>query len=133
MKHPQFDLADFVRAGYESFNTDRVPSLDFWHADGEYAAAREDPDSETHRGIEAVRKQFARWVESYPDMRVDLLEIRTNGDRAFAWVRMSGRGAGSGVSIEMELAHVWTVEDGKIRRIAEYFDRAEGLEAAGLR
>jgi ketosteroid isomerase-like protein len=32
----------------------------------------------------------------------------------------------------MELAHVWTVEDGKIRRIEEYSDRSAGLEAAGL-
>jgi ketosteroid isomerase-like protein len=32
----------------------------------------------------------------------------------------------------VELANVWTVEKGKIRRIEEFFDRAEGLEAAGL-
>jgi ketosteroid isomerase-like protein len=57
----------------------------------------------------------------------------TNGDRAFVWARWWGHGAGSGVPIEMEMAQVWTVEDGKVRRIAEFFDRDEGLEAAGLR
>ena len=61
------------------------------------------------------------------------LEIQTNGDRAFVWVRFSGHGAESGVPIAMEMAHVATVEDGKLRRIEEYQKRPDGLEAAGLR
>jgi uncharacterized protein len=129
-----FDLEDLVRSGYVAFNGGRrVPSLDLWHADGEYVNSSDDPDPDTHRGIDAVRKQYARWVEAYPDLRVEPLEIMTNGDRAFVWARWSGHGAGSGVPIEMEMAHVWTVEDGKIRRMAEFFDRDEALEAAGLR
>jgi hypothetical protein len=32
----------------------------------------------------------------------------------------------------MELAHVNMVEGGKLRRIEEYQERADGLEAAGL-
>jgi ketosteroid isomerase-like protein len=130
----EFDLEDFVRSGYAAFNRGmRVPSLDVWHADGVYVNSSEDPDPDTHRGIDAVRKQYARWVEAYPDLRVEPLEIMTNGDRAFVWARWRGHGAGSGVPIEMEMAQVWTVEDGKIRRIAEFSDRDEGLEDAGLR
>jgi ketosteroid isomerase-like protein len=74
-----------------------------------------------------------RWVEAYPDLQVEPLEIQTNGDRAFVWVRFSGHGAGSGVPIDMELAHVLTIRGGKTRRLEEYSERAEGLEAAGLR
>jgi ketosteroid isomerase-like protein len=61
------------------------------------------------------------------------LEIRANGDRVFAWVRFTGHGADSGAAMEMELAHVVTLEGGKTRRIEEFFDRAEALEAVGLR
>jgi ketosteroid isomerase-like protein len=32
----------------------------------------------------------------------------------------------------MELAHVLTLEDGRIRRLEEYSDRTEALEAADL-
>jgi hypothetical protein len=32
----------------------------------------------------------------------------------------------------MELAHVLTVEGGRTRRLEEYSERADGLEAAGL-
>jgi ketosteroid isomerase-like protein len=127
------ETESLVRSGYAAFNGgERVPSLDHWHADGVYVNSAADPDPDTHEGIEAVREQYRRWVDAYPDLQVEPLEVRTNGDRAFVWVRFSGHGASSGVPIEMELAHVVTYEDGKIRRIDEYPDRAGGLEAAGI-
>ena len=121
-----------VRSGYAEFNSGVPPNLDYWHADGEYVAAAEDPDTATHQGIDAVRAQFASWLEAYPDLQVEPLEIQVNGDRAFVWVRFSGHGAGSNLPIAMELAHIWTVDDGRIRRIAEYSERADGLKVAGL-
>jgi len=63
---------------------------------------------------------------------VEPLEIQINGNRAFVWVRFSGHGAESGVPIDMELAHINTIEGGKLCRIEEYTDRADGLKAAGL-
>jgi ketosteroid isomerase-like protein len=136
----QADNEDLIRGAYARFNrADREPSgerelasLDFWHPDGVYVNSADDPDPDVHRGIEAVREQIRRWVEAYPDLRVEPLEIQTNGDLAFVWVRFSGHGAGSGVPIDMELAHVVTVEGGKVRRIEEYTERTDGLEAAGL-
>jgi ketosteroid isomerase-like protein len=128
-----FDLEDFVRSGYARFSAgERIPTLEYWHADGEFTSSSDDPDHATYHGIEAIQDQYRRWVDSYPDLQVQVLELRVNGDRAFAWVRFFGHGAGSGVPIEMELAHVLTIEDGKIRRMGEFFDRAEGLEAAGF-
>jgi ketosteroid isomerase-like protein len=47
-------------------------------------------------------------------------------------VRFTGHGADSGIAMEMELAHVVALGGGRTRRIKEYFDRAEALEAAGL-
>jgi len=49
------------------------------------------------------------------------------------WLRFSGHGAESEVPIEMELAHVITMRDGKWARTVEYAAKAEALEAAGLR
>ena len=86
----------------------------------------------THRGIDAIRAQFARWYDAYPDLRVEPQEAKSSGDRVFLWVRFSGHGGGSGVPIDMQLAHVWTLRDGKAARVVEYFDRAEALEAVGL-
>src|SRR5712691_9840400 len=97
---------DFVLGAYARFNAgERVPELWFWHPDAEFQAAREDPDSPTHTGIEAIRKQWARWLD------------------------VIGHGAASGAPLEMELAHVYTFRDGRATRCVEYFDRAEALEA----
>jgi ketosteroid isomerase-like protein len=136
----QEGIEDFIRRGYRRFNEaprdpvdeQEIASLDIWHHDGVYVNDANDPDPGTHRGIDAVRKQIGKWVEAYPDLQVEPLEIQTNDDRAFVWVRFSGHGAESGVPIDMELAHVNFVESGKLRRIEEYSKRADGLAAAGL-
>ena len=123
----------FVVDGYARFNAgESVPGLWFFSPDAEYLAAREDPDSAIHRGIDAVRRHFARWFESYPDLTVEPVEARGSGDKVFLWVHFSGHGGESGAPVEMELAHVLTIRDGRAARIAEYFDRDEALEAAGL-
>jgi uncharacterized protein len=123
----------FVLDGYARFNAgEKVADLWFFTPGAEYHVAREDPDSAIHRGIDAVRRQFARWVEAYPDLTLEPLEAKGSGDKVFLWVRFSGHGKESGAAVEMELAHVITMRGGKASRIVEYSDRAEALEAAGL-
>jgi ketosteroid isomerase-like protein len=48
------------------------------------------------------------------------------------WVRFFGHGAASGIPLDMELAHLYTMRGGKAASAVEYTDRAEALEAAGL-
>jgi ketosteroid isomerase-like protein len=122
---------ELVRFGYEWFNREQEPPPT-WSEDGEFVNSREDPDHTTYRGIDAIRKQHQGWFDAYPDLRIEPLEIRFNGDRAFVWVRFTGHGANSGIPLNMELAHVATYRDGKIRRLEEYLDRAEALAAIGL-
>ena len=55
-----------------------------------------------------------------------------NGECVFGWIRIIGEGPGSGVPVEMEQAQVWRFREGKAERVEEYFDRAEGMTAAGL-
>ena len=134
-------VENFVRRGYADLNRAmRDPSGErltafidqYWHPDGVYVNPPDAPEPGAHEGTEAVRRQIWRWVEPYPDLQIEPQEIQTSGNRAFVWVRFSGHGAGSGVPIEMEVANVLTVEDGKIRRNEAYTERADALEAAGL-
>jgi ketosteroid isomerase-like protein len=105
---------------------------EYYNADAEYHVAREDPDSAVHHGIDAITKQLESWIEAYPDLKLEPSDAKANGDHVFAWVRFVGHGAGSGLPVEMEVAHVITLRDGKIARQDEYYDRAEALKAAGL-
>jgi ketosteroid isomerase-like protein len=129
---PDLDIEHIVRSGYEYFNREHGPPPT-WLPDGVFVNAREDPDHATYSGIEAIRKQHQGWFDSYPDLEVDPTEIRANGDKVFVWARFSGHGADSGVAMDMELAHVITIDDeGRTRRLEEFFDRGEALRAAGI-
>jgi ketosteroid isomerase-like protein len=124
---------EIVLDGYARFNAGaKEPTLEYWDEDAEYVASSADPDADTHRGIEAVRRQYARWVEAYPDLRVEPLDAKGSGDKVFVWVRFIGHGAASGLPIDMELGHVTTLRDGRIVRLVEHNDRAEALQAAGI-
>jgi ketosteroid isomerase-like protein len=123
------DITDRIRAAYAWFNHRREPPP-MWHPDGEFINSYEDPDHATYRGIDAIRKQHQGWIDAYPDLHVEPVEIRANGDLVLVWVRFTGHGADSGAA--MELAHVVTIEGGRTRRVEEYFDRAAAIRAAGL-
>ena len=87
--------------GYARFNAgERRAELWFYTPDAEYHIGREDPDSAVHRGIDAVRRQLARWVEAYPDLAVEPLEAKGSGDMVFLWV--------GSVVMERGAGHRWT-------------------------
>ena len=124
---------DFVLDGYRRFNEgERVPELWFWHEDAEYHVAREDPDSSVHRGIESVRRQFASWVEAYPDLTVEPLDARINRRSRLPLGPVLRARCGERDPARDGLAHVYEMRDGKAARCSEYLDRDEGLRAAGL-
>ena len=60
-------------------------------------------------------------------------EVIDGGDHVVTAVRISGRRRGSGVEVEMQVFHVWTLREGKVTRLTGgYRERSEALEAAGL-
>ena len=125
---------DIVRAMHPAFNrADRDWFFSQCHPDVEWMAAREDPDAATHRGREAIERYFGQWSEEMiTSLRIEGTEYVGAGDSVFTWILITGRGAGSGVPVEMEQAQVWRFCGGKVARVEEYFDREEGLAAAGL-
>jgi ketosteroid isomerase-like protein len=79
--------------------------------------------------IEASRHYWGTWE----DYRLDAEEIRDAGSSVFVAVRERMRGKGSRVPIDRRWAQVWTFHRGRIVRWELFEDRAEALEAAGLR
>jgi ketosteroid isomerase-like protein len=67
-------------------------------------------------------------------MRFDVESIRAAGDdRVLALVRAHAVESESGIEVEARVAHLITLRGGQLVRIEIYTDRAEALEAAGLR
>ena len=84
-------------------------------------------------GVDAIRDNFQHWQSAWEELEVTIEEIIDAGDRVILAAHHRGRGRGSGITIDARYYEVYTLLKGKIVRIDEYADRAEALEAAGLR
>jgi ketosteroid isomerase-like protein len=87
-----------------------------------------------HRGLEGFRHLLEQVDEMWDTFQIEPEEFIDAGDNVFVASRMSGRGRGSGVEAEMRAFAIWTLREGKVSQVAAgYRDRADVLEAAGLR
>lgn len=95
---------------------------------------REDPSwpgAGTFQGLDDVRRNMFDRLESL-DFEQVTEELVDANDSVVALVRWRGRGRASGAQGALDLAIVFTVNDGAITKVDFYLDRAEALAAAGL-
>jgi ketosteroid isomerase-like protein len=79
---------------------------------------------------------FIRWAGAIEDMwddfEAEAEEIIDAGDSVVTAVRISGRGRGSGVDVEMRVFNVWAFREGRVLRLTGgYRDRSEAMSDAG--
>lgn len=124
-----------LQRAYAAFNRGDIDAgLAVLHPDIEWKGPPEAPTGSVWQGHDEVR-QFARiglepW-ESRTWTPEEFVEV--GEDALLVFVRSRARGAGSGIEIEADTAHVATFRDGKVIRLEMYGDRAEALAAVGLR
>jgi ketosteroid isomerase-like protein len=126
---------EIVRRGYELYAA----------GDIEGAAALFSPEAEvadagglgvvdTAVGSRSGPEGFLRATEevqdAFEDYRVETEEFIDAGDAVVVSVTISGQGRASGVDMEMRLAHLWLLRDGKVIRGEVYRTTEEALEAA---
>jgi ketosteroid isomerase-like protein len=85
-----------------------------------------------YRGREGVEKFAADTRENWEQMQAHPEEFRDLGDRVLVLGTVKGRGKGSGAPVETRYAGIFDFRGDRIWRYRMYFDRAEGLRAAGL-
>ena len=108
--------------------------VEFFDPQVEWQTSAEDPDAANHRGLEAYKRYVEQWIEGFDGLHADVEEyIDVDDDRVFTWSRFTGRGRTSGAAADWYLAIIFTIRDGKVVNGEEYFERAEALEAVGLR
>jgi ketosteroid isomerase-like protein len=79
--------------------------------------------------IDYTRPYWGTW----DDYHLDAEELFDAGSSVVGVVRERGRGKGGGVPFDRRWAQVWTFSRGRIIRWEHYSDKADALEAAGLR
>jgi ketosteroid isomerase-like protein len=79
------------------------------------------------------RTGLKRWVDStrevWDEWRFEREQFLDAGDQVLVLVRVVARGGSSGISLDRETAHLWTLSDGRVTRCEVYLDRSEALEA----
>ena len=100
------------------------------------------PDIELVRpgGASSVKGAAAlrQWMEpdAFEEQRVEPLDFRVKGDKVLVREHVTGRGAGSGIEVDVVGWFVWTLDDHGLVKETQVFlphEEAEALEAAGLR
>jgi ketosteroid isomerase-like protein len=86
-----------------------------------------------YRGREEFVEFIRTWTEDFGGWSVQLERlIDAGGDRVVGLFHHRSRGKRSGVPVELHMALVYQVEDGRVIRIWNFIDPAEALAAVGL-
>jgi ketosteroid isomerase-like protein len=84
------------------------------------------------RGRDGVAQFTAMLGEAWDEWLFEPQEFLDAGDRVVVSGRILGKGEASGVRVELDTTHVWTIRNGRAVSADVYRDRSEALKAAGL-
>ena len=90
------------------------------------------PEGSSSRGLDAMRRAWLSTLSAWDDFRAEPGRIFDAGEQVVVLTHVRARGKGSGVETQATTATVWTIEAGKVARLALHWDTAKALEAAGL-
>lgn len=123
-----------MREAYEAIGKDGLDSAHAWDVISDDIVIHdrpEAPDAGTYTGRAGVQQALATSDESFEDFSLEPVDLIGVGDRHVVVVlRMTGRGRGSGVPVEEEIAHLWTVDDGKAVEMQVYSEAQDALRDA---
>jgi ketosteroid isomerase-like protein len=121
---------EFVRTAYERSNPRQAYEL--FHADAvwdmsHFAGWTEEP---LYHGPEGILDFHRRWLEMFTEWNFNVVDVIEAGERVIGVLTQSGLGKESGAVVEMTVAQLWTIRDGKFARMEMYADPAEARAAA---
>jgi hypothetical protein len=85
-----------------------------------------------YRGPDGIGRWWNSLFGTFPDLAIDLAEVRDVDSLTIAAIRMHGSGVGSDVPIDETVWHVAWWREGKCTRWGLYSDEKAALEAAAL-
>ena len=126
------EIIDSLRRGYEAFSRgDFDAAMEIAHPEIEFLPPG---GQRSLKGAVAMRA----WMEpdAFEKQTIEPREFRINGNKILVRQNAWGRGAGSGIEMELDAWVVWTLnDDGLMTRLEAFLphEEIEAFEAAGLR
>ena len=126
---------EVIRERYDALNRgDYEAWIDLYDENVEFHDLAETPDTAVFRGHAGVRAWLAKLQEAWREgFRFEPRSVTKGDGVIIVETRAKGIGVGSGVPIEMTFYAVMRYRDQKIVWSQGFIDRADALEAAGLR
>jgi ketosteroid isomerase-like protein len=118
---------DIVESSYEAWRRrDADAVIRLCHADVELQL---DDQPTVYRGHRGIREAFARELDGWDWLELELDELIECGDEILGLATFRGRGHGSGIEVEHFIGYLWTVDAGLLVRIQVFHDRNRALAA----
>ena len=122
-----------LRAGYEALDRGDISAVQaFIHPEAEMRDRPEIPDATTYVGWDGVLLSLRASRETFDDFHFVPERFLENEDKIVVILRMVGKGRASGVPVEEQIAHLWTIRDGLGVALQAFTSPADALEVAGL-
>jgi len=124
-----------IKGIYHAFGTGDVPAaVAAMSSDIEWNEAENFPyaDGNPYRGAEAILGGvFARLASEWDGFHVEPEQFLDAGDTVVVTGRYAGTWRGTGIAINSQVAHFWTVADGKVVRFQQLVDTLAVARATG--
>jgi ketosteroid isomerase-like protein len=121
---------EMLRAAYEGWNAGKGFDPELLTPDVEFIQP-EIGDADYH-GREGVACGIDELTTVFDEVRAEPEDFFVAGPHVVVFVRLSGVAKGSGVPVELPLAHLFRFRGKQVDRWHAYADRAEALKAVGL-
>lgn len=84
-------------------------------------------------GIDQAREYYARWASAWEEWDWEIEKVRADGDVVVTQTWLTGRGRGSGMTLDMRIGQIWKFRGAKVVRYEAHPSWEQALEYAGLR
>jgi ketosteroid isomerase-like protein len=122
---------DVVKGIFHAWERGDFSSVDWADPDIEFSIPG--PDTHVYRGVEAMGRAWAEWLNAFDEFSVLGEEFHEAGNKVVVRQLFRGKGKGSGIPIDrIPGAAVFTLRDGKVIRFEGHITLEGAMASAGL-